>query len=121
MNLLNNKIIGLHKGGHSKFKINKGTYLKYPINEFINKFKNIENKINENNESKINNNNLKDKNIKNEIEIELKVDKNDKNKNIYFLDNTDYIEDKSEIKYYHDNLRELNELNADLYINDKKY
>ena len=107
INLLNHKIIGIHKEGSSKFQLNKGTYLKYPINDFINKYIN-------NNENIINNE-------KNEIEIELKIEKDDINKRIYFIDNIDYIEDKSNIKHYHDNLKELNESNVDLYINNKKY
>ena len=37
INLLNNKIIGIHKEGSSHFQINYGTYLKYPINDYINK------------------------------------------------------------------------------------
>ena len=104
INLLNNKIIGIHKAGAINCKYNKGTYLKYPINDFINKI---------NNENKID--------VNNEIEIEIKIDKSDINKKIYFIDNTDYIEYKSNIKHYHDNLKELNELNTELYINNNKY
>ena len=111
MNLLNNKIIGIHKEASMKFKINRGTYLKYPINEFINQIQNNEN----------NGNNLKINNIKNELEIKLRIDKKDINKKIYFLDNTDYIETKSNIKHYHENLKELNESNVDLYINSYRY
>jgi len=104
INLLNNKIIGIHKQGTNNFQYNKGTYLKYPINEFI------KNDI-------INNKN----NINNKIEITLDINNNDNNKEIYFLDNTDYIEDKTNIKHFHDNLKELNEQNIDLYINNIKY
>ena len=43
INLLNNKIIGIHKEASMKFKKNRGTYLKYPINEFINQIKNNRN------------------------------------------------------------------------------
>jgi len=96
INLLNNKIIGIHKEGSSRFKYNKGTYLKYPINEFINKFNN-------------------------NIEITLDINNDDINKEIYFLDNIDYIEDKTNINHFHDNLKELNEYNPKLYINNIKY
>jgi len=96
INLLNNKIIGIHKEGSYHFKINIGTYLKYPIIEFIN-------------------------NIKNEVEITLKINEFDIKKNIYFLDNTDFFEDTTNIKHFHDNLKELNEDNTDLYINKIKY
>ena len=37
INLLNNKIIDIHKEGPNRFQYNKGTYLKYPIDDFINK------------------------------------------------------------------------------------
>ena len=116
INLLNNKIIGIHKDESIHF--NKGTYLKYPINDFINKILN-ESKINNNNI--INNNKDNNFNEKNEIEIEIKIDAKEINKKIYFLDNTDYIEHKSNIKHLHDNLKELNELNTELYINNNKY
>ena len=59
--------------------------------------------------------------IKNIIELKLKVGKQDIDKDIYFLDNTDYTEFKTNIKHFHDNLKELNKLNVNLYINDKKY
>ncbi len=93
-NLLTNKIIGIHKGciikdGESKY--NRGTYLKYPLNE-INK---------------------------NEIKMEIKIEKKDINKEIYFLDNTNNIKING-IKYNHDNLKELNKLNTELYINNIK-
>jgi len=114
LNLLNNKIIGIHKEASLKFKKNKGTYLKYPINEFINQIQDNEN-------NGVNENNLVISNIKNELEIKLKIEEKDINKQIYFLDNTDYIETKSKIKHYHENLKELNESNVDLYINDYKY
>ena len=56
---------------------------------------------------------------KNEIKLEIKINKDEINKDIYFLDNTDgYFND---IGHFHDNLKELNELNTELYINDKKY
>jgi hypothetical protein len=61
INLLNNKIIGIHKEGSNHFKYNKGTYLKYPINEFINKYNN--------------------NNINNKIEITLDINNNDIKKN----------------------------------------
>jgi len=96
INLLNNKIIGIHKEGSNIFKYNKGTYLKYPTIEFINKYNN-------------------------KIKINLNINNKDINKKIYFLDNTDYIEDKTNIKYFHDNLKELNEDNTELYINNIKY
>ena len=100
INIINNEIIGIHKEGLKRKIINRGTLLKYPINDFINtKLKNNE-KVNE-------------------IEIKIKVKEEDIKKDIYFLDNTDYI-DENKTYHYHDNLKELNELNAELYINNKK-
>ena len=39
LNLSNNKIIGIHKESSKKYNFNIGTFLKYPINDFINKIK----------------------------------------------------------------------------------
>jgi surface protein len=40
MKLSNKKVIGIHKEGAIKFNYNKGTFLKYPIIEFLNEIKN---------------------------------------------------------------------------------
>ena len=96
LNLPTNKVIGIHKGynldKNKNFMYNIGTYLKYPLDE-INK--------------------------ENKIIMKIKISKNDINKKIYFLDNTDDIIDG--IKHFHDNLKELNNLNTELYIDNKKY
>ena len=61
--------------------------------------------------------------IKNRIKLTLKIDKEDINKDIYFLDNIDgdvpIIEGNKE-EHHHDFLKELNESNVELYINNKK-
>jgi len=99
LKLSNQKIIGIHKEGVEKYNYNRGTLLKYPINEYLNK-------INEKN--------------KNEIKLLLKIEKEDINNDIYFLDNTDgYYRNIGE--HHHDNLKELNELNTEIFINNKKY
>ena len=36
LNISNNKVIGIHKEGSNKYNYNIGTYLKYPINEYLN-------------------------------------------------------------------------------------
>ena len=85
------------------------------INEINNK-DNIEEKFNE--IIKIYNNFNK-----NEIKLTLKIEKEDINKDIYFLDNSDdeiYINGKFE-EHHHDLLKELNETNVELFINNKKY
>ena len=56
----------------------------------------------------------------NEIKLILKIRKEDINKEIYFLDNTDYRDSKTKKKHYHDNLKELNEKNTKLFVNDKE-
>ena len=55
----------------------------------------------------------------NEIKISLEIKKDDINKDRYFLDNTHGT--YNGIEHHHDNLKELNESNTELYINDKKY
>ena len=103
LNLHTNKVIGVHKES-SYYEYNIGTFLKDPINEYLDN-KNIIYK-------------------KNEIKIQLKIENDDINKEIYFLDNTSneykfYIDGK-DIEHNHDNLKELNELNTELYIDNIK-
>ena len=95
LNLLTQKVIGIHKGDSNHFKIKFGTLLKGPIQDF--NFLNKE---------------------KNEILITLKVEKSEVNEDIYFFDNTDYINKETNIKHFHDNLKELNKNNTIIYIND---
>ena len=111
LNISNNKVIGIHKEGGNKYNYNIGTYLKYTINEYLNNINLIE-KSNEMNNK-----------INNEIIITLKIEKEDINKDIYFLDNTDgeYWNGMVYEEHHHDNLKELNELNVELYINNIKY
>ena len=100
----------------------------YNINEIINSNKNVIENINEiNNENIIKNKftkilNLYEQISVNEIKIKVKIEKRDINKEIYFLDNTDgkyKINGKKE-EYHHDLLKELNESNVKLYINNKE-
>ena len=96
LSLLTNKIIGIHKLCVNKEndRYNIGTFLKFPLNDL----------------------NIK----KNEIIIKIKVNLDDINKDIYFLDNIKNKEFQG-IKYDYDNLKELNKDNTELYINgDKK-
>ena len=50
----------------------------------------------------------------------LNIEKEDINKDIYFLDNTNdkYYNGVKFEEHYHDNLKELNESNTKLYINN---
>ena len=103
INLLNNKIIGIHKEASLTFNINKGTYLKYPINEFINKYKKNMEKLEFNLENQSKGIYQVYKVIKNEIELELKADEEDLNYKFYYLGEK--------------GLKELEESDIDLYIN----
>ena len=137
LNLTTNKVIGIHCGAifnkDKKIMHNIGTLLKYPLNNLnknnkiipkkeINKTK--KNEIKHKKDLKI----IKKKEVKpiekyeNEIRIVIEIDEFAINKEIYFLDNTNkYIDEEFNIKYYDYNLKELNESNTELYINDKKY
>ena len=94
-NLTNNKLIGIYKNMSSYFI--KGIFLKSLISNFIKEYN-------------------KKPNL---IYISIDVGKEDINKDIYFLDNQEY-EDKDGKKCYHDNLKELNEFNTKLFINEKE-
>ena len=60
----------------------------------------------------------------NEIVLKIEIKQDDINKVIYFLDNTDgdYIESgKKYVKHKHDNLKEVNENNTTLIVDEKKH
>ena len=95
-NLANNKLIGVYKKDFRCF--HKGIFFKYIIKQL--EAKNIKKDIIEN--------------YNNEIEIMININDKDINNKIYFLDN-EYKENNIN-KLSHDNLKELNELNTELYI-----
>ena len=81
-----------------------------------------DNGILEKEQNQINDKNIKDNyKEKNEIIITLKISKDDIGKKIYFLDNTNYIDDITGKKFFHNNLSELNPSNTDLFIDNKQY
>ena len=96
LNLSNNKLIGLCMNNSNFYS--KGIYFYEIIQEFIQEYKAWQ----------------FSKNKTNEIDIIVKINKDEINKKIYFLDN-----DESQIPY-HNNLKELNDLNTELYVNNKK-
>ena len=114
----NNKVIGIHNQGlknnanndnnselHKnciKLDFNFGKVLKEPIKEFLEKYDYIKKK-------------------NNSIDLTIKIEKKDIDKEIYFLDNNNGCYDENNVKRYHDYLKELNENNVNLYIDDKKY
>ena len=94
----------------------------YNINEIYNC--NIIDNINNNSENLFNNiyNIYAEIIKKNEIKLKLNIEKEDINKNVFFLNNTDdeiNIKGKQE-ENYNDFLKELNESNVELYINNNK-
>ena len=91
-NLTNNKIIGINSS-NPKYD-NRGIFLKNVINRFINSY---------NNKFKMNN----------EINLLIKVDQVDINKEIYFLDNNGIFFNN----YNNIGLKKLNKLNTEIYIN----
>ena len=101
-NLSNNKLIGInHNSNNSNNYFNRGFFLKNSLHEFIFQSKH-----------------KYYKNTENEINILINVEKDDINKEIYFLDNYQSSDNNLSI----DNLTlTLNELNTELYINDIKH
>ena len=121
------KVIGLHKGNNKNNKFNCGIILRKPIEDFYDKI----NGLSKDEPPKVNNppKDSKDEHKKinidgdsheNEINLKLKVFSKDINKKVYFLDNTNYISWSTKIKHYHDYLKELNESNTKVYINNKE-
>ena len=141
LKLSNKKIIGLHKESAINFDFNIGTLLKYPINEYLEKSttklcpkklmsykgkdtasKSISQKepgpykeIGTMKKPYKEEENIQIISKKNEIKLDVRVGREDILKDIYFLDNY------NQNKHYHDNLKELNELNTELFINNKNY
>ena len=97
LNLENYEVMGINTGN------NLGTFIKEPINEFIQLFK------------------AKNKSRNNEINLTLEIKTNEIDKIIYFLDNTDFKDFETNKYHYHDNLKELNKSNTKLYINTKEF
>ena len=117
----NNKVIGVHKG-FSRYSndYNLGIFLKLPINLFFgNKNYEYANNVNLSYINKMPNN-INDSN--NEIKLNVKIEKVDINKEVYFLDNTsNYLEkDNNNNKEAHQNLTELNQNNTYLFINQER-
>ena len=80
--------------------------MKYPLS-----------KIKSNDKKKNNLNNIKN----NKIILTVKIDNPYYTyRDVYFLDNTDYKDEDTNIEHYHNNLKELNEFNTELYIDDVK-
>ena len=96
-NLQNFNVIGIHVGKDEKKKINMGIVLKPIIDNFYN----------------LQFNSAK----KNEIIITINIDKEQINKEIYFLDKPE----KEKKNNLNEHLSELNESNVKIFINDEEY
>ena len=138
------KLIGVHRGKIQNFKFNKGTLIKIAIDKFNSQKQFLVGLSNKNNilnlkkielqylqdyfAGRINDiqltrllNSLYSNNYNNKTEnkniIEMTLCNTEEVKDIYFLDNTSYT-DENGANHYHDGLKELNESNVQLYIND---
>ena len=103
LNLLNYKVIGMNSESSKNFIDNKGILLKYPILEYIGGINLIVKR-------------------QNAINLVLDIKSYDVNQEIYFLYNNTYfgIEENKVINNNY-NLKQLNDSNAELYINENKY
>ena len=139
------KVIAVHKK-KTPFKYNQGTLIKVAIDKFNSQKQILAESPDKNNDLKIKEkeyqymqdlmnyrinhiqftrlmNSLYSTNYSNKGEIEYKniiemtLYNDEETKDIYFLDNTSYI-DENGFKHQHDGLKELNESNVKLYIND---
>ena len=103
LNLLNYKVIGVNFKSSINFIDNKGILLKYPIMEYIAGINLIVKR-------------------KNSINLVLDIKSYDVDQEIYFLYNNTYfgIEGNKVINNNY-NLKQFNDSNAELYVNEKKY
>ena len=100
LNLKTCKVIGIHKEGSNVFNFNKGTLLKFPLNDFIKKIK-----IKSTNIIKTNNNNIKDESHNNE---------SNKNENIYMKEIEKIMNKGYELNIIKNKINEyINQLNDD--------
>jgi len=98
-NLSNNKLIGIYRNIP---KNNKGIFLSDLVKEFINRY-----------------------NANNEIDITINILKHQINKKIFIFKNLNFFlfeyKDRYNLDNYFESLKEFNESNTELYINNKKY
>ena len=137
LNILNLKVIGIHKGSNQNKNVNLGTFISAPIDKFNLKY------------------NKKKYKKQNYIIITVKINKDNIGKKIYFLEdydktkeyclneieynyklknildyflkinikNEDEVSRKKEefLKSFKEDLKDMNETNVKIYINDKEY
>ena len=101
LNLKTFKVIGIHIGEHKSHKYNIGIVIKHPIDAF--------------------NKNFPMETDKNEITISIQIRDEDVKKEIYFLDNYIKFDEETKKIHEHDNLKELNNNNVKIYIDEVPY
>ena len=101
LNLKTYQVIGVHIGEHKSHKYNVGTEIRYPIEDF--------NKL------------FPTEDDKNEIIISIQIRDEDVNQRIYFLDNTNFFDEETNRYVSHEQLKELNNNNIKIYIEEKPY
>ena len=124
------KVAAIHTGRHKTKNINFGKILREPLKDFNdneNKLKreksNVSLKSKETIESETN---IRKNSIsfledtKNEIYLKIKILKKDINKKIYYVDNTNFSDWETKKSHRHDFLKELNELNTRVFINNNE-
>ena len=99
LNFKNFKVMGIHNKKYKKKNYNLGTIIREPIESFYDL--------------------TKEDKQKNEIYLTLEVLEDDINKDIYFLDN--FNNEDKEGKNSSEYLKELNEYNTKIFINDIEY
>ena len=115
--ICNNKLIGINNNSSKYF--NRGIYLNSIINKFLSNYIYLNNKYICINKMKMKKKYKYYENDINEITILVDIEEEDIKKEIYFLDNLEKKFYKN-IKDRHNNLKELNLFNTELYINNKK-
>jgi len=124
------KVVAIHIGRHKTNNINFGKILRKPLKEFNNNenklereksYASLKSKETIESETNIKKNSisfLDDK--KNEIYLKIKILKKDIGKKVYYVDNTNFNDWETKKGHRHDFLKELNELNTKVFINNKE-
>jgi len=121
LNLETNKVIGIHKEGSINFDFNKGTFLKYPLIDFIKKYKKIIGNQDNNilNNPNVNNIQNKKNNHFNQINnYDGKISKNLIENNIYKKDMHAYNKIPLSFNYIKNEVNSKNKIHNIMFDND---
>jgi len=124
------KVVAIHTGRHKTKNNNFGKILREPLKEFNdneNKLKreksyaSLKSKETIESETNIKKNPISFlEDTKNEICLKIKILKKDIGNKIYYVDNTNFNDWETKKSHRHDFLKELNELNTKVFINNKE-